>query len=795
MSLMAALTFTVGAMYRLRGLDDPPAFSPHGRRVAFVVKRPLHDARNMEQLFLNNDDVADVYVADLRSGRVTRITDGSADRSGFWDPQWSPDGKRIAMLSTRGGNVFLWTWDAADGLRRVTDRAVDSGFRSPGFFWAGDARIVCTLLPAGKKPLSMTVEYQTPLAAMHEWPLEWRGRVSTASVLQSGLPVNLTQWPHDTLEEISFTGTGQSVTRLADAVQFQNVTPSRGGRRVAAYQAVGLLQPRADRRLPADFDNHVYQLSVYDLRSGKRVAHFPSPFVGYAPLSWSYGDGEIGLIAQPVADGAPGHLGIYRCSLATNACGNVLPSSLDVDVGPNGTKSAPLWTANGDLVAYAHNGDQPFYTARWNWYAVDAAGGASNLTATLANAPASLVAVENGRTLLGISGGRLDRVYASGHPSAGLVSGAAALTSILWPERETSGARIVVAAGKARTTATVVDLASGRTSTLVHLREGESVNAFSADGDSVVTVQNADDGSFLRFARAGGTQRVLYAANRWLAHYAAGRAVHYSYTSAAGKPLTAWALLPPGYVATHRYPAVVWEYPGSVMSPQRAPFLASLNLEHALNLQLLAARGYVVLFPSIPLPPFGEPSDPYAQLTGAIMPAVDRAAQLGYVDPNRVAVMGQSYGGFGAYALVTQTDRFKAAIALAGISDWTSLYGTFDARQRYQPNVIQNDEFAEQLMEDGQGNFGAPPWVDPARYERNSPLTYVANVHTPVLIIQGDLDYVSMTQGEEFFTALYRQGKRAEFVRYWGEDHVLRSEANVRDCWQRIAQWLKEFLR
>jgi len=63
------------------------------------------------------------------------------------------------------------------------------------------------------------------------------------------------------------------------------------------------------------------------------------------------------------------------------------------------------------------------------------------------------------------------------------------------------------------------------------------------------------------------------------------------------------------------------------------------------------------------------------------------------------------------------------------------------------------------------------------------------------MIVQGDMDFVPIQQGEEFFTALYRQNKRAAFVRYIGEGHLLQGQANVRDMWQRIFDWFDEFLR
>jgi dipeptidyl aminopeptidase/acylaminoacyl peptidase len=98
------------------------------------------------------------------------------------------------------------------------------------------------------------------------------------------------------------------------------------------------------------------------------------------------------------------------------------------------------------------------------------------------------------------------------------------------------------------------------------------------------------------------------------------------------------------------------------------------------------------------------------------------------------------------------------------------------------------------LLEAGQARMGNPPWKDLARYVRNSPLYYVERVETPLMIVQGDMDYVALQQGEQFFTALHRQNKRAAFVRYWGEGHVLEAPANVRDMWQRVYAWFDEFL-
>lgn len=120
---------------------------------------------------------------------------------------------------------------------------------------------------------------------------------------------------------------------------------------------------------------------------------------------------------------------------------------------------------------------------------------------------------------------------------------------------------------------------------------------------------------------------------------------------------------------------------------------------------------------------------------------------------------------------------------------------------RQDDHPLRYDENAHELLffagnaESGQNRMGNPPWADLWRYLRNSPLNYVDRVETPLMIVQGDMDYVPIQQGEEFFTAVYRLGKPAEFVRYWGEGHVISSPANTRDMWQRIFGWLDEYLK
>jgi dipeptidyl aminopeptidase/acylaminoacyl peptidase len=254
-------------------------------------------------------------------------------------------------------------------------------------------------------------------------------------------------------------------------------------------------------------------------------------------------------------------------------------------------------------------------------------------------------------------------------------------------------------------------------------------------------------------------------------------------------------VLPAGHQQGKRYPLVTWLYPGwMVTDTSYVPFLYDKQSVSSLNLVPLISRGVGLLIPSLPLPPDGETADPYLELPKGVMPAVDRAIELGFADPDRLALMGHSFGGYATFSLVSYTHRFKAAFAMAGPSNLVSKYGEYFPGQRYY-DYAHEELFGPALAESGQTRMGRPPWGDLFRYMRNSPISFADRVQTPLMIIQGDMDYVSLQQGEEFFNAMYRLGKEAHFVRYWGEGHVIDSPANIRDLWQRIFAWLDQHLQ
>lgn len=317
--------------------------------------------------------------------------------------------------------------------------------------------------------------------------------------------------------------------------------------------------------------------------------------------------------------------------------------------------------------------------------------------------------------------------------------------------------------------------------------------AVSAAGRRAAAIDRSGDLTRLVALNADGPPREIVSLNEHLRGVVGGTAVRIDHKGPKGDDRISWMLLPPGHRPGAPLPTVVNVYPGAVGRETFTRF--ALDDVYALNDHLLAARGYAVLYPSLPVDYEKLPREPLEGLVGEVFAAVDAAVAAGHADPARLAVQGHSYGGYAVGALVGMTDRFKTAVALAGSYDLVSAYGSFDVQQRLEHPTAGLDLFFVHSLESGQNGLGAPPWVDPQRYLRNSPLMRVEQVRTPIMLVTGDLDYIPTTQTEEFFTALTRLNKDAVMVRYWGEGHEPTSPANIRDLWRRLFDWYDRALR
>lgn len=236
-----------------------------------------------------------------------------------------------------------------------------------------------------------------------------------------------------------------------------------------------------------------------------------------------------------------------------------------------------------------------------------------------------------------------------------------------------------------------------------------------------------------------------------------------------------WLTLPLDYQAGKRYPMI--------LSIHGGPYGAN-SARFDPRSQIFAANGYAVLAPN----PRGSTgygmkfeqanvSDWGGKDFGDLMAAVDAMIAKGIADPDKLLVMGGSYGGFMTFWTITQTHRFKAAIGHAGISDWYSFYGQSDI-----PGLMAY-------------GFGGDPWKSTATYRKYSPMTYVEKVKTPIMITHGEQDRrVPIQQAEQYYRGLKGNGVEAIFVRYPREGHGIQEPNHQIDLVGRQLEWFSRHL-
>jgi dipeptidyl aminopeptidase/acylaminoacyl peptidase len=476
-------------------------------------------------------------------------------------------------------------------------------------------------------------------------------------------------------------------------------------------------------------------------------------------------------------------------------------STSEADVAANSTV---LWTRAGSVLTRAVHSEPPPLgvprsgpAPRADWWLLTADSSAVNLTAGMRSTPAKLMPVADGRYVgiadgelwsLDLSNGEINKLTSQPLPNG---------AEVIWPLAQRETPELLIAGREREGTRPLVHVTlKGEQASVRPLglpSPTAQFEAYHAEQSFLLLRDHTTEGTYLwTMAMADGEGRRVLALNEHLAAVAPSEKRLIEYRGADGDTLKAGVILPPGYQSGRAYPVVAWVYAGSRVQDLSARSL-DIYTPGQYNLHLYAARGYVVLIPSMPLRPRGAENDDFIDLPKGVMPALNRLIDLGIADPDRLAVMGQSYGGYSVYSLVTYTNRFKAAIAMAGLTNLVSLFGQFDPTARSYEGIDHHKSHNWGILESGQFGMGAPPSDNLWRYLRNSPLYFVDRVQTPLLLIHGEQDIRGpMTQAEEFFYGLYRQGKRARLLRYWGDDHGLRlSPANVRSMVEEIFRWLE----
>lgn len=298
-----------------------------------------------------------------------------------------------------------------------------------------------------------------------------------------------------------------------------------------------------------------------------------------------------------------------------------------------------------------------------------------------------------------------------------------------------------------------------------------------SNGSAALTIGNATRPPEVFIAGANGESRKVTSFNDALiASVALSDMQNFRFKS-DGLDVEGWVVPPAGLDETRKYPVVLLIHGGP-----HGMFGYSFNP----TAQALASRGFAVVM----INPRGSSGYGQKYSDGCVndwgggdyrdlINGVDAAlSKFRYLDGARMGVTGGSYGGYMTNWVVTQTDRFKAGVAIASLSNLVSFYST---------SLYQDLIHAE---------FNGEPWNNYEKLWERSPLAHIRNAKTPVLLLHGEMDNdVHITQAEEMFTALRMRGVESVFVRYPREGHGFREPRHRVDSLARTIEWFEKRLR
>lgn len=304
---------------------------------------------------------------------------------------------------------------------------------------------------------------------------------------------------------------------------------------------------------------------------------------------------------------------------------------------------------------------------------------------------------------------------------------------------------------------------------------------FTPDGRTMIFTQQSGSRPVEIYAASasGGPPRALTNLNfSLLEKYELPAYEEFRVEGAGQTPVHSFLLKPPGFDLTRRYPVLFLIHGG----PQGA---WGEKWSYRWNAQVFAAAGYVVVMPN----PRGSTgygqkftdeinADWGGKVFEDIMAVVDHVAGLPYVQPDRMAAAGGSYGGYMVNWMLGHTQRFQAFVSHAGVFDLRSW-------------ALETEELWFPIWE-----FNGRPWDDGSLYQKWNPANFVKNFQTPMLLIHGEKDFrVPYTQALQAFTALQLQGVESRLLIFPDEDHFVLKPQNARLWWKTVYDWLGKYLK
>jgi dipeptidyl aminopeptidase/acylaminoacyl peptidase len=247
---------------------------------------------------------------------------------------------------------------------------------------------------------------------------------------------------------------------------------------------------------------------------------------------------------------------------------------------------------------------------------------------------------------------------------------------------------------------------------------------------------------------------------------------------ALGADIHSLVVKPPGFDPNQKYPGLLLIHGGPQSQWEDA-------WSYRWNAQMFTARGYVVMMPN-PHGSTGYGQKFVEEISGDwggacyedLMAAADTLESLPYVAKGRIGAAGASFGGFMVNWIAGHTTRFKALMSHDGVYDQRSMYG--ETEELWFP----------------EWEFNGVPWENPKLYEKWSPSNFVQKIQTPMLLVEGALDYrVPEGQAFQLFTALQRRGVPSKLLYYPDEGHWVLKPQNSQLWYRTVLDWLDQYLK
>lgn len=769
--------------------------SPDGHLLVVEVRRP-----RIEQGAHAADDTFDFQRSDLWlihtiSGRVERLTDGTSDGSWHWGPIWAPNGQKLAFLSyVPGGDISWSVWNRADGRIRSLPAgqrsvALGANFGSKQIVapdgrisgaWTDDDHLITVLRPdeGGRDAFGGEVEPELAEPTRHMsglWQKAERGETSVTVWDSRALKVCALD---DELVRISARD-GHIEKLMGGAVRAVSMSPSQ------QYAAVMVATDPQGASLGHPAERHELAFNNYNSDSPARTALYildlrrskvMGPVAGTSGLNflssrrfprWSNGGLRFAVPARQL----DGSNWVYLVRLPGLEVEEVAAeSALGAEVL---SEVIALSEQGSELPRFKHRELFPDGEPKRGQIPGDVERLSENRIGVFLRG-ALTVLDSRGEVVGHYDGVQMPTEFAwqSGHPLDFVVTNK--LDDLGIQDLDTRSERV----------------------RLTTPRREARLAAFITSIRAPVFIAESDDGTYLWVGQR--LRPPVIRLNEHLQELERPLQIIVDYRSANGEVRKALLLAPPGYKKGVPQATIVDGYPSVMIEGLPAPEARLSYFYYPRH--LLVSAGYLVLIPSVPWP--RSLADPEAMdlVTKPVLEALDAAVEQGYADPKRLGFRGHSYGGYMALSLATRTDRFQAIVAAAAYADLIAHYDRV-MPGGWSTSVCGSGAIrrgADELEDDG-GLFRMPsaPWAleNLDRYIRNSPYFQVKSVHTPILLIHGDLDAVPDADPQSMFMALLRRGVPVEFAHYWGEAHNFRSLGNIRDAWERTLAWFATYVQ